>query len=238
MHPPSQKPLDTSPRKLQSFEFGSPLWWRKSGIWIVCIFAVVAFLMMNAPRTTGWSKRPDQTEAVSNARQIGLALSEFDQEYGKYPGETTIAKVREKTGSGLDLGTKSSNDFFRQLLAADIVQGELMFYAKIRGTKQPDDVFRGKDALKKGEVGFAYLSGLSSAGDPTRPIAVTPLIPGTDRFDPKPFDGRAVILKMDNSVTVMHINKDGHVMEGRRNLLDPGHPIWGGEKWTLVWPDL
>ena len=74
-------------------------------------------------------------------------------------------------------------------------------------------------------------------GSPSRPLVVTPLIPGTDRFDPKPFDGKAVILKMDNSVTSIPIQKDGHVLLNGRNILDPGHPIWDGKPPVIVWPE-
>lgn len=71
----------------------------------------------------------------------------------------------------------------------------------------------------------------------TRPLVVTPLIPGTDRFDPKRFDGKAIILRMDNSVSSMMIDKSGHVLLDGRNLLDPKHSIWSGLPPTLVWPE-
>jgi hypothetical protein len=208
-------------------------------IWVTGVLPIIALLFwMTRPVVIRSHRNPDQAEAVSNARQIGLALFEFDAEYGKYPDEATLARVREKTGTDLKLSTKSSNDFFRQLLACGFTQSERMFYAKIPGARKPDDVIAGKEALKKGEVGFSYLSGLSSEGNPSRPLVVTPLIPGTDRFDPKPFDGKAIILRMDNSVTSMNIiNKDGHVMLDGRNLLDPSHPIWDGHPPRIVWPE-
>jgi hypothetical protein len=68
---------------------------------------------------------------------------------------------------------------------------------------------------------------------------VTPLIPGTDRFDPLPFDGKAIILRADNSVKSMKIEKDGHVLLFGENLLDPSNPVWGrSEKWVIAWQDL
>lgn len=188
-------------------------------------------------------KKSDQTEAVSNARQIGLALFEFDTKYGKYPDASTISAVSKDAAtdsnlSKLKLGTKSSNDYFRQLLAGAFIQSEKMFYAKISGAKKPDNNIEGAEALKKGECGFAYLAGLSSNGNPSRPLIVTPLIPGTDRFDPKRFDGKAIILKMDNSVTSMNINSSGHVMLDGKNLLDPTNPVWGkSDKFVIVWPE-
>ena len=198
---------------------------------------IVVSFWLTQPMVIRSHRNSDQTEAVSNARQIGMALFEFETEYGRFPDARTIAEVQKKTGTLLPLDTRISNDFFRQLIGSRIAQSEPMFYAKIRGARKPDGLMDPAHALTKGEVGFAYLSGLTSKGNPSRPIVVTPLIPGTDRFDPKPFDGRAIILKMDNSVTSMIIGKDGCVMANGKNLLDPTNPVWGSEKWTLVWPE-
>lgn len=221
-----------------------PIFIAKSSIWpsilkgLFILIVVLAILGLIMPTVIRCPKRPDQTEAVNNARQIGIALFEFEAEYGKFPDESTIAKVREKIGSDLRLGAKTSNDCFRQLLAAGIAQSESIFYAKVAGTHKPDGHLEGTTALGKGECGFAYLSGLKSLGDPSRPLIVAPLIPGTDRFDPKPFNGKAVILKMDNSVTSMPIAKDGHVKVDGKNLLDPANPVWDGHAPVIVWPDL
>ena len=63
------------------------------------------------------------------------------------------------------------------------------------------------------------------------------MIPGTDRFDSKPFDGYAVFLKLDYSVTSYPIDKDGHVIIDGRNVMDPHHPIWGGHPPAIAWPE-
>ena len=182
-------------------------------------------------------KKATQTEAVTNARQIGLALFEFEREYGSMPETGTIEKVRQKTGTDLKLGTKSSNDFFRQLLAANITGSELIFYAKVHGTSKPDNVFAGAMALEKGECGFTYLTGVFDGCDPARPVIVAPMIPGTDRFDPKPFEGKAVVLRADNSVTSLTIDKHGHAIFERKNLMDPAHPVWQGKPPVIAWPE-
>lgn len=178
-----------------------------------------------------------QSEAVNNARQIGLALFEFETEYGRFPDATTVAAVQKETGTLLPLGTKTSNDYFRQLIGSWIAQSERMFYAKIPGSRKPDNLMDSAHALGKGEVGFSYLSGLLLEGNPSRPIVVTPLIPGTDRFDPKPFDGRAILLKVDNSATSIPIQKDEQVLVNGRNILDPGHPLWDGHPPVIAWPE-
>ncbi|MEO5715412.1 MAG: hypothetical protein ABIT37_18180 [Luteolibacter sp.] len=183
-------------------------------------------------------RNSELTEAINNARQIGFALFEFDTEYGRFPDATTTSPVRRKAGTLLPLGVKTSNDFFRQLIASGLVVSERMFFAKIAGAREADNWIEGAHALEKGECGFAYLAGLSIQGNPGRPVVVTPLIPGTDRFDRTKFDGRAVILKIDNSVTSVPIDRDGHVMMFGKNLLDPTNPIWGeGDKFTIAWPE-
>jgi hypothetical protein len=210
-------------------------------LWIVgggsiLLLLVPIMLTTLVPRS---SRSSDQTEAVNNASQIGLALFEFEAEYGRLPDADTIAEVRRKTESDLDMATTSSNDFFRQLLAAGIAQSETMFYARVKGTRIPDQDFTGVEAIKRGECGFTYFLGAKITDNPKRPIVVTPMIPGTDRFEKrKDFSGKAVILRLDNSVSSLSIDEDGHVLIDGRNMMDPHHPIWEGHAPVIAWPDL
>ena len=64
------------------------------------------------------------------------------------------------------------------------------------------------------------------------------MIPGTDRFDLKAFDGEAVMLKLDNSVTSLPIDKNGHVQINGGKLMDPANPIWDGKPPVIAWPAL
>ncbi len=198
---------------------------------------IVVLLVLTAPLILRSRKKSDQVEAISNSRQIGLALFEFETEYGKFPDPTTIAAVKTKTGTLLPLGATTSNDFFRQLIGSEIAQSESMFYAKTRTTRKPDGLMAGSHALEKGECGFTYILGATKRSNPSRPIVVTPMIFGTDRFDPKPFKGKAVVLKMDNSVTSLSIDKAGHVIVNGKNLMDPHHPIWEGHAPVIAWPE-
>lgn len=198
---------------------------------------ILVLLVLTAPLILRRPSRGVQTEAVNNARQIGLALFEFETEYGKFPDATTVAAVRGKTGTLIPLGTKFSNDFFRQLLASGITTSEQMFYAKTGDTRKPDGLMAGSQALEKRECGFTYFLGATQSDTPSRPLVVAPMIPGTDRFDPKPFKGKAVILKLDNSVTSLPIDKNGHVIFLGRNLMDPHHPIWEGHAPVIAWPE-
>jgi hypothetical protein len=98
----------------------------------------------------------------------------------------------------------------------------------VKGSRKPDGIISPGKALAPGEVGFGYIAGLSTKGNPARPVAFAPIIPGTDRFDPKPFDGKAVVLRMDNSVTSLTIDENGHAILMEKNMLSPENPVWGG----------
>jgi len=200
------------------------------------VFLTIAGL--TAPMTLRCRKKSDQTEAVNNARQVGLALFEFQTEYGRFPDAGTISELRKAADNHWDFGTKYSNDFFRQLLASGIAQSEAMFYAQITGTRKPDGIFTDAKALEKGECGFTYFLGATEKSNARRPLLATAMIPGTDRFDRKRFDGKAVLLRLDNSVTSLPIDKDGHVIIDGQNLMDPHHPIWEGHAPEIAWPDL
>lgn len=94
---------------------------------VVGILVVMALTGLTAPITVRSSKKPDQTEAINNARQIGLALLEFETEYGTYPDDKTASVVLENTKTTLNLTDHSANSFFRQLIAADMAQAETIW---------------------------------------------------------------------------------------------------------------
>jgi hypothetical protein len=59
-----------------------------------------------------------------------------------------------------------------------------------------------------------------------RPLTMAPFVPGSYDFDVTPFDGKAVILWTDNSVTSVPIDRTTlRVLVDGQDLLDPHHPI-------------
>jgi hypothetical protein len=210
---------------------------RSRDVWIVGLLLVIG-LIAATPAILRQRVKAIETYAVSNARALGMCLFEFEREYGKFPGAATVERVKAKSGSLLLLGTNTSNDYFRQLIASGIAPSEQIFYADITGTRKPDGLIDGNHAIAKGECGYSYLSGLSAEGNPSRPIVVTPLIHGTNRFDSKPFEGKSVLLRLDNSVTSLPIDKQGNVFVIEKSLFDPSNPMWGGKLPVVVSPDL
>jgi len=206
-----------------------------NGAIIASILFVTALLV--APLTLRSRKKSDQTEATSNARQIGLAVFEFDSEYGMFPSSSTRPLVERDHGTSIDLSGTSSNALFRQLFAANITQAEAMFYAKIKDSIRPDGIITPGHLLEPGEVGFSYITGLSTKDDPTTPIVLSPIISGTTKFDPKPHKGFAVVLHIDNSVRSYKIKKDGHIYRDGINLLSSKHPIWKGKTPDIRYPE-
>lgn len=219
----------------------SQKWWR----WILGVgIGLILFLLlvwMTTPVVIRAKKKSDLTEAVSNLRQIGLALFEFDADYGRFPDSSTAIDVKDATLTSLALGTTSSNDYFRQLIASEICQKEFIFYARTPTSKKPDNVFDGSNALEKGECAFAYIAGLSWNSMTETPVVVLPLVPGKKLFDTKVsqryYDGKAVILRVDNRVIVLPIDKSGHVWLNGKDLFDPSQPFWGGKAPDVKWPE-
>ena len=215
---------------------------------LVVIVIIAALAGLTAPMVIRQRKKADQTEAVNNARQIGLALFEFETAYGSFPDQTTATEVRNATETVLSLGTANSNDYFRQLIAAEVCQSEAMFYAKSAYTKKPDNVFNtAQNALEKGEVGFGYImntnTAFSTAGNPARPIVAAPLkYPfETGKFDTDMYDYKAVVLRIDNSVQSLQVLKTTQLAQlgGGKNLLQKGDDtVWGTDaNPTMVNPD-
>jgi len=216
---------------------------------LVVIVIIASLAGLTAPMVIRQRKKADQTEAISNAKQIGLAMLEFDNDYGSYPGALTLAQLNESFPDEVIKGEAgaNSNGYFKQLMQAGLTQSEQMFYAKAKGTKKPDGKIRtNSDALAAGEVGYAYITdgneGMSSAGNPARAICVTPISPTVaGKFDADPFDRKAVILRIDNSAASVNIrvaagSTTGDAIVGGVSLLASTNDVWGSTVPSLKAP--
>lgn len=208
---------------------------------LVVIVIIASLAGLTAPMVIRQRKKADQTEATSNARQIGLAMFEFETEFGSFPDADTADVVNEQNPDGdIESDTADANGFFKQLFRANITQSEQMFFVKTGATIKPDGAITNTECLEGGENGFAYImngdQGLSTAGNPSRVIAATPLIEGETNFNPDPFDNKAVILRIDNSATSVNINAAGEALvSGGNGLTDTGTgTVWG----TTIMPEI
>lgn len=203
--------------------------------------AVLGCLMiLCAPMILRSAKAAERTQAISNAKQVGLALLEFDQEYGEFPSDATVAEVVKATGSTLDFTDGSSNAMFRQLIAAGYGYSESIFYCSHPdGSVEPDGLMSGGSALEAGETGFSYVHGLNTGMNPGLPVLMAPMVAGTaDQFwpdrkgwgGPKAYGGKAVVLRLDNSAEAAFIRTSDRKVSrgGGVTLLDPAN--FGGAK--------
>ncbi len=209
-------------------------WWIIGlGVGSLLLVVVLALPMFLAPGHRGLGL----VTSVSNARQIGMALLEFEIHYGKYPDATTATLVKAETGSTWTLSDATSNDLFQQLLVSGIITSEDTFYAKSPWAKRPDHLFTTESqAIAARECGFAYIAGLSSKHDPATPVCVSPLEPGKLTFDRKSFDGKAIILRVDNSAIALPIDRSGRAILNGMDLFDPRQPFWHGKAPNVKWP--
>lgn len=211
---------------------------------LVVITIIAALAALVAPQVLRGLKKADLATATSNARQIGLAMFDFQIEYGRFPDGDTAVQVDENfPGASMDSDEDSANGYFTQLFETNITQSEDIFYAKTANSVKPDGVFTGANCLEPGENAFGYImngqDGLTTGGSASRVLVVTPLIEGGD-FDPDPFDKKAVTLRIDQSVQSVNINAAGDAtLGGGRELFDTGaDSIWGTSvNPTLVEPE-
>jgi prepilin-type N-terminal cleavage/methylation domain-containing protein len=184
---------------------------------LVVIVIIAALAGLSAPVILKQRKAADRTEAINNIKQIGAMLIEFDTDYGNFPDNQTAQDVKDNTGTDLTFNGTFSNDYFRQMLAGGGGKSEKPFWCKTaQSPKKADDNFSTPaKALEAGEVGFSYImktqtEGQSASGEPGRPVVVTQSykFQADWTFDPEPYAGKAVVLRLDNSATAMQIRED------------------------------
>lgn len=217
---------------------------------LVVIVIIAALAGLTAPMVIRQRKKADQTQAVSNARQIGIAMFEFETEYGSFPEAALGEQIRVNTGTSLSVGTiANANDAFKQLIASNIAPSEEMFFCKTAySTVKPDNVYTtDANTLSAGNVGFGYMmkpSGVAftAAGNSGRVLVAAPLAYNTafdsNRFDKDMYDSKAVVLKMDNSVQSLNVNNLGEAILGGANKLYDAGPtsVWGEDTPTMMNP--
>ncbi len=220
---------------------------------LVVIVIIASLAGLSTPMIMGQIKKAARTQATSNAKQIGIAMFTFDQEYGSFPDSSTKDDVDEIFDESVIKGDagQESNGYFKQLLQAGIVPSEEIFFAKANGTREPDgDMSTDAKALEKREVGFGYVlvsgddgeSGMSTSGNPSRILVITPLAKGSaDEFDGDPFDKQAVALKIDQSAVNLQISvpagtNKGSIKIGGQDFATA--EVWNGETPVIKPPDI
>ncbi len=223
VHAPPPGPEAIRSRRIVKILFGIP-------IVLVLLIAIMVPLVLRNKRSA------NRYEALSDLKAIGRELREFESLHGKFPDDSTNPAVKALDHTGLRLGARTSNDYFRQLLATGSKSEKIYFAGISTRHFYPNDIL-GSEALTRDECSFSYIPGLSSASSPEAPAVITPLVPGTRKFDPKPFGKMATVLFVDGSVQALPIDKNGDVILNGMNLFDPRQPFWGGKPPDIKYPE-
>jgi prepilin-type N-terminal cleavage/methylation domain-containing protein len=224
---------------------------RKRGFTLVELLVVIVIIAslaaLSAPMIMGQISKAHKAEAISNSKQVGLALFEFDSDYGSYPDSDTAAEVDDAYPDAEIKAPSSASDansYFLQLFQTGIVKSEEIFKVKAAGMRNPDgDISSATEALAAGENGFGYVmngtEAYSTSGNASRIILVTPLVEGGDDFDVNPFKGVAVAYKIDNSAATLKIRpasgaESGPAIVAGKDFLEA--KFWGTTTPTIVKP--
>jgi prepilin-type N-terminal cleavage/methylation domain-containing protein len=213
---------------------------------LVVITIIAALAGIATPMILNARKAGARTDAMSNARQLGMSLVLFAEEFGSFPDQTTGQNITQNLQPDIPVvNGNTSNAFLSQLLSVGILDAEDVFFAQMTGTRKPDNVVLNNQALQQGECGFAYVMrqgnlAQSPYGNAARPLLATPVIQQNWQFDPEPYDEKAVILKLDNSVDTPRIRtSDGQVSVNGVTLGQVGpQTVWGNMQPQIVLPDL
>lgn len=202
----------------------------QSGFTLVELLVVIAIIVTLAgvatPVLIGQKKNGDRAEAIQNAKQIGLALFNFENDNGKYPDDSTVDLLDD---DAIISSAGDANEYFSQLIAGGYVDQESPFYCVTSFSVKPDNnKATAGEILKAGENGFSYVMrsagvGLSSAVNSAVPIVVAPSAFEADgTYDRNVFNKKAVVLRIDMSVTDPTINEDKEIVASGNDLFDPG----------------
>jgi prepilin-type N-terminal cleavage/methylation domain-containing protein len=186
---------------------------------VIAIIAVLASIAVPVFSTV--QVKGAQTKALSNGKQIGLALRLYaGDNNGNYPSFTLDAQ-----GAPTTTAVASSNDAFCQLFP-NYVKSEAIFWlakSKWCGTNPPDEVqdatvtVPSTNTLKTGENEWAYVLGLNDSSNPSVPVIADGFVTGGQTSHTYTKDQTqpggvwkavsAIVIRADNSGTIEKVNQ-------------------------------
>jgi len=210
---------------------------------VITIIAVLASIAL--PVYTGVQTRGAQTKALSNAKQIGLAMKLFSMDNdGSYPNTTVDADGKPTTTPVSD-----SNTAFAQLIP-DYVPGESIFaLGKSAFTPKPPDEKYDSAATKlvTGENHWALVLGLNELSDPRFPLLADGFADSSSHKYSKDDSTKggvwrgknAVVVFADFSGRVMKVDATSLTIKGSpdgQDMFKTGEANWLGAANTVVNP--
>ena len=197
---------------------------------------VLAFVFTVAPPVLTSRDAAHVARAINKAKQVSIALTEFESSYGHLPGEVIPAELQETYPPQ---NRSDSNYILGQLIAAGTLISEKEFI--IKGVEFSDDIITPSDQiLRAGECQFSYIS---AAGDTpinyndfpaNTPVLLAPMISQSSQFDPAFYGDKevAIFVRLDSSVTRVPVDRSGAVYVSKAaevDILDSNNGIWRGQ---------
>ena len=195
---------------------------------VVVIFILLVLWIIMTPIMMKERRTPYRAGVMSNAKQVGILMLDFDQDFGQLPGDESAKKDEElKAYTG-----NYSNDYLGQLIVGGYIDSEEIFYSKYGSgpSNPPDNIFGTKEeTLSEGECGFAYVKGLSMEDNSSTPVLMVPMHGDGYKFDPYGFNGNSLVLRLNGSVVTLRLNKKGHAkLPSGMTLFEGGvDSVWG-----------
>jgi prepilin-type N-terminal cleavage/methylation domain-containing protein len=184
---------------------------------IIAVLASIAFPVFQSVRIKG-----DQTKALSNAKQIALALRLYASDNnGNYPTYTLDAN-----GLPTTTAVTTSNDAFCQLFPTYVKSEAIFWLAKSKwcNTNPPDELLDATvtvpsvKTLATGENEWAYVLGLTDTSNPSLPLIANGFTSGGETGHTYSTDQtvkggvwkgvNAIVVRADSSGTVDKVNAD------------------------------
>lgn len=183
---------------------------------VITIIGILAGIAL--PVYSSIQERGNQTKALSNAKQVGLALKLYASDNdGNFPQGP---KTGDPTVSDPSILPTSANVALGYLLP-DYVTTETIFYVPKSGWTpgQPDDNITGAEKLKAGENHWAYVPKLNDTSNPRFPLIADGFSTSVGVYtnDPAQKGGvwkgkKAIVIRVDQSGALETVNKDYKVI--------------------------
>jgi type II secretory pathway pseudopilin PulG len=205
---------------------------------LVVIAIIVALAALATPQIFKALKRAAMAEAISNVKQVKLALDSFAMDFdGQYPNADTSKRL---TGSEEEI--TDSNTAFRQLFWSGDTQSEKIFWVKGSSvaTNTPDDKITDgsgeiveNEILREGNVHWAYIKDQSNVSNPARPLVLDSYKAGEPLFDSNLWDNKAIVLRIDSSAKAERLGVTGAAKDlvldaAGDNILSEASAAWVG----------
>lgn len=123
--------------------------------WLLVLAVLAAAVLVFG---IGRKQAGHRKEVVNAMEQFGLALLEFDQQFGGFPSDAVAEEVADATGSGLPL---TGGDVLNQLSAFGV-----------------HDTMGLIDEIGREDGGWTYVPGWNQCSNPLCPILISPPIYG------------------------------------------------------------